>query len=158
MNAEPDGIAELAAQIKTPPIKLESFAFNISREELWQMDAERFPRKGHQITHPLTDADRADYAALKARWEAARAEWETVQVEAERRGWGTCDGGYDYEPAELHELKPRTEWVYDEPEFEWRVRVDANLAHHKATGEWLETPARTFHELITDELAKGLLR
>ena len=80
-------------------------------------------RRRHIVTHPITDADRDEYAALKARWEAAEKEWESVVNEAERRGWG----GWNYGDPVLGPLKLREEIVYDETIQEWRDRLISKM-------------------------------
>jgi len=75
-------------------------------------------RRHHIIEHTITDEERKEYAALKARWEAAESEWENVVREASRRGWGS----WNYGDPVLEPLKPRYEIVYDETIEQWRDR------------------------------------
>ena len=109
---------------------------------------QKFPRRGHTITHPITEKIRIEYAAFAERWNAARKEWDDVTEQAEKLGWGRGVGGYEWEDAELFPLVPVREWMPDETVEEHYARVQNILDHHKETGEWLEKPAASISEIM----------
>lgn len=123
------------------PINKNAYLFRVSAEQMYDFRSSKFPRNGHVVVHDLTDDERSAYADLKSRWEDAETAWGAVVDEAERRGWGDREGGYDYDAAELRPLEPRTEWVADETIEDHRARLDRIYEHYEQTGEWLEKPA-----------------
>ena len=147
--------------MSTDSIKVQKLGWMIqlSAEQTAAMELQRleqrFPRRGHNITIPLTDKDREEYAALADEWATVEKRWEELQNLAQRRNWGRRLGGYEYDDAELFPLTPRTEWVNDETEYEWKARIVAIEAHHAATGEWLEEPCRTLTEMLADEMTRS---
>lgn len=136
-------------------IKKHSFTIPISAEELFDMRAERFPRRCHEVEHPVTAEQQTDYAAWVQQYKAAVEAGESLSTVGVRHGWLRPEGGYDYEPAEIQPLKPRIEYVYDETVTDHRARVERIYAHYADTGEWLEKPMATFSELMDGMLSRA---
>ena len=81
-------------------------------------------RRGHEVERDWTDEERAQYAALAARWAHAKTEWEAVQADAAAHDWLTY-GAIERDP----ELEPipdkHRDWIFDETHDEWLQRITA---------------------------------
>lgn len=130
-------------------IKKQGVTVPISDELLFiTHDAERWPRRGHVVVHPITPEIRAAYKAYAKRWKAMEKARADLIAEGEKKRWARDDGGYEWEPAELLPLEPRREFVPEETREEHSDRVRSIKAHHRQTGEWLEEPQPTTMERI----------